>query len=401
MATWWDDIEILKALDRLEGEDRAYGMDGEQLLQEMTPSQTGPIENQGRLAFIRLLYQLRDDHRLNIDMKAYPNVAVPPPADQAHLQWMWHFRLTDQGRDRARGRLIQIGYPDQDEDDRRAVPGLILERCAQMIAAEYSSGQIRQFARDSGVWISDGISTADPQRYLHGFLMAHEQGSPDQRRTLRRFVGSYVTGRLDVVPTTSQRNDLLARLNRAGWHVKEDRIVIGDRMASPLPADGSAPSPRAADGSAADPNASIFLVHGRQHTRLLEVARFIERCTGREVVILHEQPNRGQTLIEKFEHNAARAAYAVVLLTADDIGRVSDEQPTKDRLRGRQNVVFELGFFFSQLGRKHVAVLIDPLVEKPSDIDGLVYIGFDTDWKLALIREFQAAGVPVDVSKAT
>jgi predicted nucleotide-binding protein len=51
---------------------------------------------------------------------------------------------------------------------------------------------------------------------------------------------------------------------------------------------------------------------------------------------------------------------------------VATPTTTKPAGRARQNVVFELGFFFGSVGRERVAVLYEPDVEKPSDIDGLV-----------------------------
>ncbi len=103
-------------------------------------------------------------------------------------------------------------------------------------------------------------------------------------------------------------------------------------------------------------------------------------------------------MLEKFEQHAGAASYAVVLLTADDIGGAVDGQAHP---RGRQNVIFELGFFFGKLGRSHVAVLLAPGVEAPSDIAGLVYISVDPTgaWKLQLGRELHAAGIAVDYSR--
>jgi hypothetical protein len=63
----------------------------------------------------------------------------------------------------------------------------------------------------------------------------------------------------------------------------------------------------------------IFIVHGQNEAIREAVARTLEKA-GREVVILHEQANKGRTLIEKFEQHAATAGNAVILLTADDVG---------------------------------------------------------------------------------
>jgi Predicted nucleotide-binding protein containing TIR-like domain len=148
-----------------------------------------------------------------------------------------------------------------------------------------------------------------------------------------------------------------------------------------------------------DTNGQIFVVHGHARTVLHELVRVLERGTGREVIVLHEQANSGKTILEKFEEHAAAAAYAVVLLTGDDEGRaLSASEP---RARGRQNVIFELGFFFGKLGRERVTVLVDRHVEKPSDIDGLVYIPIDEAgaWKQALARELQSASIQVNYSR--
>ena len=144
---------------------------------------------------------------------------------------------------------------------------------------------------------------------------------------------------------------------------------------------------------------SVFVVHGHDEARKHEAARFLAACTGSEPVILHEQPNSGATIIEKFERHAADAGFAVVLGTADDVGfahgHEGDAQP-----RARQNVIFELGFFFGALGRKRVALLYEPSIERPSDIDGIVRIPLDEAgaWKMLLARELNSAGIGVDWS---
>ncbi|HEX6075992.1 MAG TPA: nucleotide-binding protein [Micromonosporaceae bacterium] len=164
----------------------------------------------------------------------------------------------------------------------------------------------------------------------------------------------------------------------------------------PLWTDEPAP---AAEGVEMPPDAPIFVVHGHDHGRAQEVARVLERVTGRDAVILHEQANQGRTLLEKFEAHAASAAFAVVLLTGDDEGRKAGT--TELQPRGRQNVIFELGFFFGQLGRSRVMVLVDRGVEHPSDIVGLVYEVLDAGgaWKRALARELEAAKISVNHSK--
>lgn len=133
--------------------------------------------------------------------------------------------------------------------------------------------------------------------------------------------------------------------------------------------------------------AGVFIVHGHDELTREQVARTIEQ-EGRKAVILHEQANKGQTLIEKFERYAAEAGWAVVLLTDDDVGGTSKEslQP-----RARQNVVLEMGFFYGRFGRERVAVLYEEGVELPSDTLGIAYIPLDEGgaWKAKLLKELE------------
>jgi predicted nucleotide-binding protein len=84
----------------------------------------------------------------------------------------------------------------------------------------------------------------------------------------------------------------------------------------------------------------IFIVHGRDELVRRAVARFLTDLR-KEPVVLVDLPSGGRTIIEKFEHYARDAKYAIVLLTPDDIGGL---RSTPDlQARARQNVLFELG----------------------------------------------------------
>jgi predicted nucleotide-binding protein len=142
---------------------------------------------------------------------------------------------------------------------------------------------------------------------------------------------------------------------------------------------------------------TVFVVHGHDEATKQEVARYLERVSGHTPTILHEQPDRGRTIIEKFEDHAGEAGFAVVLLTADDEGGVRGSDAMKPR--ARQNVVFELGFFIGALGRSRVAVLYGDGVELPSDISGVLYKPLSGDWKLELARELKAADIEIDLNR--
>ena len=149
------------------------------------------------------------------------------------------------------------------------------------------------------------------------------------------------------------------------------------------------------------PGSDVFLVHGHVNGEKEMVARFFEKLH-LEVVILHEQPNQGKTIIEKLETHSERCGFAVVLLTPDDFGRLSTETEKDGHPRARQNVILELGFFMGKLGRSRVAAIYREGVELPSDFNGVVYTPLDDGgaWKITLTKELQAAGFSVDLNDA-
>jgi len=160
-------------------------------------------------------------------------------------------------------------------------------------------------------------------------------------------------------------------------------------------------SPRVSDSGVGPPKSTnkIFAIHGHDESARETVARFLEKLE-LEPVILHEQPNKGRTIIEKFEEHAD-VRFAVVLLTPDDVGAVKDRK-SDHRPRARQNVVFEFGYFIGRLGRERVCALAKGDIERPSDSDGILYVPLDDNdgWKMRLLRELNAAGFVVDANLA-
>ena len=142
----------------------------------------------------------------------------------------------------------------------------------------------------------------------------------------------------------------------------------------------------------------VFVIHGHDESSRETAARFLERL-GLEPVILHEQPNKGRTIIEKFEEHA-QVGFAVVLLTPDDVGALANDK-NNQKPRARQNVIFEFGYFIGKLGRERVCALVKGNVETPSDYDGVIYIQLDGSdgWKLRLIKELKSVGFKVDANQ--
>lgn len=141
----------------------------------------------------------------------------------------------------------------------------------------------------------------------------------------------------------------------------------------------------------------IFIVHGHDDGIKESVARFVEQL-GFEPVILHERPNMGRTIITKFREESKDVAFAIVLMTPDDVGRAASASDMKHR--ARQNVVFELGFFIGALGPERVAAMVNGDIERPSDFDGVLYIPLGkADWRTKLGAEIKAAGFRFDWNK--
>ena len=142
----------------------------------------------------------------------------------------------------------------------------------------------------------------------------------------------------------------------------------------------------------------MFIVHGHDDPAKMEVAHLIERA-GLNAVILHEKPNAGRTIIEKFEKHGGSAGFAVVLLTPDDVGG-----PNRGDLRprARQNVIGEMFWFAGKLGRGRICALKKGDLEIPTDFAGIVYTDMDDrgTWKAKLLQELETAGYEVDWSKA-
>ena len=150
---------------------------------------------------------------------------------------------------------------------------------------------------------------------------------------------------------------------------------------------------RTAAAKAPSGNKKVFIVHGHDDKAKEQVARFVEKL-GLEAVILHEQPNRGQTLIEKLEAHS-HTGFAVIILSPDD-GLILNGFEVK---RARQNVLFEFGLFVGKIGRDRVCPLLVGDVERPSDIDGVVYVPMDAGWQHKLATELKSAGMEFDPNK--
>jgi len=160
----------------------------------------------------------------------------------------------------------------------------------------------------------------------------------------------------------------------------------------------STETPSSASLEPTSPSNKVFVVHGHNRGAKESVARFLEKL-GLDAVILHEKPNAGRTIIEKFS-DYANVQFAVVLLTGDDEGK-SRGSAASPQPRARQNVILELGYFLGKLGRARVCALYESGVEIPSDYQGVLFVPLDAAdrWKFDLVSELRAAGFSVDANR--
>jgi predicted nucleotide-binding protein len=187
---------------------------------------------------------------------------------------------------------------------------------------------------------------------------------------------SWLSGRSQML---NLFNTMLEELKLFGVHQKVDKVQKTDVKSSNR----------------------IFIVHGHDEAMKQAVARTVEKI-GLEPIILHEKPSEGRTIIEKFT-DYSDVSFAIVLLSPDDVAYPKDQSPKDAKLRARQNVIFELGFFIGKLGRNRVLVLYqeEKNFEMPSDYSGVLYTPYDDSgrWQFDLVKELKACGYNVDANK--
>lgn len=134
--------------------------------------------------------------------------------------------------------------------------------------------------------------------------------------------------------------------------------------------------PNGAASESGEPSSErrVFVVYGHD-TTALDQLKLILLEFGVKPIVLQDISGVGDTLIGRLDL-IEECEFACVLLTPDDVG-AEKCKPDNLRPRARQNVVLELGMVLGRLDRHKVAILIKGEdIEKPSDIDGLIYIPY-------------------------
>jgi len=114
----------------------------------------------------------------------------------------------------------------------------------------------------------------------------------------------------------------------------------------------------------------IFIVHGHDEKSKYELKEIVEHDFKCIPIILNEMPDKGMTIIEKFEYYAKDCEYAFGLFTPDDIVEVDGES----YFQARPNAIFEIGWFYANIGRSRTCILMknDPKMEIFSDLQGVI-----------------------------
>jgi hypothetical protein len=178
--------------------------------------------------------------------------------------------------------------------------------------------------------------------------------------------------------------------------------IVGSELA---PHAGSAMSvaPAGSLGPMAAGTKQVVLAHGRNEKWRRAVASLLEQTGSHEIVILNERQNERGTLVEQFGAQAPGSRYAVVLLTADDVGapRLESEEEPYFSPRARQGVVFEMGFLVAALTPGCVCVLYEDGVELPCDLEGIAYVRLDLSgaWRPKLLLHLRKAGFDYDLNR--
>jgi len=147
----------------------------------------------------------------------------------------------------------------------------------------------------------------------------------------------------------------------------------------------------------------VFVVYSHDATARDQLEVMLRRWE-LEPLILDQLPSEGATIIEKLERYTSDVQFAVVLATPDDEGHKANH-PDEKAFRARQNVVLELGMLLANLGRSRVAILMrdQTTMERPSDINGLIYIPFKDNLQVevgpTLAREMAQQGYSIDVKR--
>ena len=136
---------------------------------------------------------------------------------------------------------------------------------------------------------------------------------------------------------------------------------------------------------------TVFIIHGHDSHLKTELALFL-KVGGVPYVVLHEQADKGRTIVDKLVQESEPSNFAIAILSPDDL-------LMNGSYRARQNVILEMGYFIGLIGKERVRLLVKGDIDIPSDLYGILYEKYDEAgaWKAKLAKELIAGGIFVDL----
>lgn len=238
MADYWDNLQILREIDRWQQETYGGGslrvVNGLELMHRLIGSyqvdrMRGLIQELHISAVCGLLtFKVQPD-------PYRPNLATADP--NAYLQTISDFALTVEGQDRARGRMTAQLEPEPGEDDGRSVSDLILREVGAAITEQYAADDRVLLLAEEGIppehmTLAEGVGSDD----VHAVLAAVWRWGSPGRRAVRRFLGRWLDNLMLTGPDVELRGRLLEQLARQGWRLRpEDSMLVNAEPVRGIP----------------------------------------------------------------------------------------------------------------------------------------------------------------------
>lgn len=160
----------------------------------------------------------------------------------------------------------------------------------------------------------------------------------------------------------------------------------------------------AASAKPASQNRQIFIVHGHDSEARDQLELALHRLN-LDPFILMNNSGGGLTIIEALEGQIGRdysSAFGIVLMTPDDFGYAKKDGADRAEPRVRQNVLLETGMLLSSLTRARMAIIVKGHVEIPSDLQGIIRLGYNDHIREVvpkLCQRLRDSGFDIDPNK--
>jgi uncharacterized protein (TIGR02391 family) len=149
------------------------------------------------------------------------------------LQQMRQLALTAAGQDRARNRMTELPPLDPGEDDGHQLSDLILRQVAGGIIYQLDPVQAAILLAEEGLpppWLGEVLGEDAPDPAIpggvHNTLVLTWHAGSEGRRVVRRFLGRWLDQQLFTGPDADEQADLLGKLARQGWQLRESDSVL-------------------------------------------------------------------------------------------------------------------------------------------------------------------------------